>query len=127
MAQPGFWDKQELAKALIDESNSIKGWLEPWRALDGVVSDLRALVELLEEEDDAELAAEFAVEADAADEQENGHANRDQWVSEHRRDGPFVDRAGGFQGAVEQSEERTYESTEKPRDALHDELYSAKS
>ena len=60
MAQPGFWDKQEAAKAVIDESNSIKGWLEPWRALDGRVSDLRALVELLEEEDDAELEAEFA-------------------------------------------------------------------
>ena len=59
MAQPGFWDNQELAKAVIDESNSIKGWLEPWRALDGRVSDLRTLVELLEEEDDAELAAEF--------------------------------------------------------------------
>ena len=60
MAQPGFWDRQEAAKAVIDESNGIKGWLEPWRALDSCVSDLRALVELLEEEDDAELAAEFA-------------------------------------------------------------------
>jgi len=59
MAQPGFWDDQELARAVIDESNSIKGWLEPWLVLDGRVSDLRALVELLEEEDDAELAAEF--------------------------------------------------------------------
>ena len=59
MAQPGFWDNQELAKAVIDESNGIKGWLEPWRTLDDRVSDLCALVELLEEEDDAELAAEF--------------------------------------------------------------------
>jgi peptide chain release factor 2 len=59
MAQPGFWDNQELARTVIDESNSIKGWLEPWRVLDGRVSDLRALVELLEEEDDEELAAEF--------------------------------------------------------------------
>ena len=65
MAQPGFWDNQELARAVIDESNSIKGWLEPWRALDGRVSDLRALVELLEEEDDAELAAEFGSGLDA--------------------------------------------------------------
>ena len=59
MAQPGFWDNQELARTVIDESNGIKGWLEPWSVLDGRVSDLRALVELLEEEDDAELAAEF--------------------------------------------------------------------
>ncbi|MCH7533953.1 MAG: PCRF domain-containing protein, partial [Gemmatimonadetes bacterium] len=59
MAQPGFWDKQEAAKAVIDESNSIKGWLEPWRALDASVSNLRALVELLEEEDDDELGEEF--------------------------------------------------------------------
>lgn len=60
MAQPGFWDKQEAAKAVIEESNSIKSWLEPWQALDGRVSELRALVELLEEEDDEELAEEFA-------------------------------------------------------------------
>ena len=59
MAQPGFWDNQELARTVIDESNSIKGWLEPWRVLDGRVSDLRALAELLEEEDDEDLAAEF--------------------------------------------------------------------
>jgi len=59
MAQPGFWDSQELARSVIDESNSIKGWLAPWQVLDGRVSDLRALVELLEEEDDEELAAEF--------------------------------------------------------------------
>jgi peptide chain release factor 2 len=59
MVQQGFWDKQEQAKATIDEANRIKGWLEPWQSLDARVADLRALVELLEEEDDAELAIEF--------------------------------------------------------------------
>ena len=60
MAQPGFWGNQERAKAVIDEANGIKAWLDPWRALDHSVADLRALVELLEEEEDAELTVEFA-------------------------------------------------------------------
>ncbi|MEC7833794.1 MAG: PCRF domain-containing protein, partial [Gemmatimonadota bacterium] len=60
MVQPGFWDNQDQAKATIDESNRLKGWIDPWSSLDDRVSELTALVELLEEEEDAELDAEFA-------------------------------------------------------------------
>jgi peptide chain release factor 2 len=60
MAQPGFWDNQDQAKGTIDESNRIKRWVEPWTTLNDGVSELRALAELLEEEDDAELESEFA-------------------------------------------------------------------
>ncbi len=59
MVQPGFWDSQDQAKATIDESNRLKGWVDPWSNLDARVSELTALVELLEEEEDAELDAEF--------------------------------------------------------------------
>jgi peptide chain release factor 2 len=59
MTQPGFWDNQERAKSVIDESNRIKSWVEPWSALAERHAELVALAELLEEEDDAELAAEF--------------------------------------------------------------------
>ena len=59
MVQPGFWDSPDQAKATIDESNRLKGWVDPWSSLDARVSELTALVELLEEEEDADLAAEF--------------------------------------------------------------------
>ena len=59
MTAPTFWDDQEAARTVIDESNRLKSWIEPWNALSGRIDDLDALVELLEMEDDAELAAEF--------------------------------------------------------------------
>ena len=59
MAQPGFWDKQDKARETIEEANRIKGWLVPWRDLNKKVGDLKALVELLELEDDADLEAEW--------------------------------------------------------------------
>jgi len=58
MAQPGFWDKQEAARETIDESNRLKSWVEPWKALSAGVDDLQALAELLEEGEDEELSAE---------------------------------------------------------------------
>ena len=62
MAEPGFWDDQESARAVIDASNRLKGWVEPWKALADKGSELEALAELLEEEEDAELAGEFEQE-----------------------------------------------------------------
>jgi peptide chain release factor 2 len=59
MTQPGFWDDGESARAVIDESNRLKSWIEPWRALQARASELEALAELLEDEDDAELSTEF--------------------------------------------------------------------
>ena len=59
MAQPGFWDDQDGARGTIDESNRLKAWIEPWRGLSEKADELGALVELLEEEEDADLAAEF--------------------------------------------------------------------
>jgi peptide chain release factor 2 len=59
MAAPGFWDDPEAARTVIEESNRLKAWVEPWSALSGQASDLTALAELLESEEDAELAGEF--------------------------------------------------------------------
>jgi peptide chain release factor 2 len=59
MAQPGFWDHQEAARDTIAESNRIKAWVDPWNDLSAKVKELDALAELLAEEDDAELQAEF--------------------------------------------------------------------
>jgi peptide chain release factor 2 len=59
MAEPGFWDDQEKARETITLANRIKGWVEPWKELDEKVGDLKAMVELLEEEEDEELVAEW--------------------------------------------------------------------
>jgi peptide chain release factor 2 len=59
MAAPGFWDDAEAARGTIDEANRLKSWLGPWGTLAAKASDLEALAELLEEEDDTDLAAEL--------------------------------------------------------------------
>jgi len=59
MARPGFWDNQEKARETIAEANRIKVWAEPWDQLSRKATELRTLAELLEEEDDAELTAEW--------------------------------------------------------------------
>jgi len=65
MARPGFWDDQDRARATIEEANRIKGWVVPMREMAGRVGDLRGLAELLEEEDDEELEAEWERELEA--------------------------------------------------------------
>jgi peptide chain release factor 2 len=59
MAEPGFWDDQEKARQTITVANRIKSWVEPWKELDEKVGDLKAMAELLEEEEDEELVAEW--------------------------------------------------------------------
>jgi len=59
MTAPDFWDDQEAARAVIEESNRLKGWTEPWTELSEKVAELVAVVELLEMEEDSELAAEL--------------------------------------------------------------------
>jgi len=59
MAEPGFWYNQEKARETIGEANRIKAWVEPWTELRRRADDLGAMAELLEEESDAELLAEW--------------------------------------------------------------------
>jgi peptide chain release factor 2 len=62
MAAPGFWDDQESARASIEETKRLKAWVGPWTQLAKKASDLQAIADLLQEEEDAELAGEFARE-----------------------------------------------------------------
>ena len=59
MAKPGFWDNQDKARDTIAEANRLKSWVEPWTQLSQGLGDLRALLELLEMEEDADLLAEW--------------------------------------------------------------------
>jgi peptide chain release factor 2 len=59
MARPGFWDSPEQAREVIDESNRLKGWIEPFEELRGRVETLETLVELLADAEDQELEEEL--------------------------------------------------------------------
>ena len=59
MAGQGFWDDGEEARKLIAEANGIKEWVLPWCALDGKAGELGELRELLADEDDPDLEAEW--------------------------------------------------------------------
>ncbi len=59
MAAPGFWDRPDQAREVMEEANRLKGWLEPWKALDRKGADLEELAELLREEPDPELEGEW--------------------------------------------------------------------
>jgi peptide chain release factor 2 len=59
MAAPGFWNNQDSAQRTIEEAKRLKGWVSPWKQLDAKVGEIRAMADLLEEDDDAELTAEL--------------------------------------------------------------------
>jgi peptide chain release factor 2 len=65
MAAPGFWDHQEQARGVIEESNRLKGWIDPYRKLEQKSAELSELAELLEAEPDPELEAEWVHEIKA--------------------------------------------------------------
>jgi len=59
MTAPSFWDHQEEAREVMEETNRLKGWVEPWRALDSKANELLELAELLKAEGDSELEEEW--------------------------------------------------------------------
>jgi peptide chain release factor 2 len=62
MAEPGFWDAQDAARSIIAEANQLKAWVEPWTELDRKARELTELAELLEDEQDPDLEAEWTGE-----------------------------------------------------------------
>ena len=67
MAAPDFWDRPEKAREVMEEANRLKGWVEPWKELDGKPRELEELGELLQAEPDPELEEEWERERAAAE------------------------------------------------------------
>jgi peptide chain release factor 2 len=65
MASPGFWDNPEEARKVIDRSNRLKSWSEPWNRLSTKVDELQELAELLTRGEDEDLTAEIEDEVSA--------------------------------------------------------------
>jgi peptide chain release factor 2 len=65
MGEPGFWDRPDEAREVMSDANRLKGWLEPWGELDRKGTELLELAQLLREEPDPDLEAEWARELGA--------------------------------------------------------------
>jgi peptide chain release factor 2 len=86
MAVPTFWDDPEAARTLIATVNGLKQWTDPWSRLSSKVTELSELGELLEAEEDAALAEEWAAEVEslAKDLQDLELKNMLQGPDDHR-------------------------------------------
>ena len=68
MAAPGFWDDQERARAVIQEANSMKQWIEPYDRLSAQVRSLLEMEDLLAAEPDDGIGADVERELAQLDE-----------------------------------------------------------
>ncbi len=67
--QPGFWDDQAAAQDSLRTLSRAKAGLEPWDALFGRLEDAGVLLELAEEAEDEETAAEAAGELELCEQE----------------------------------------------------------
>ena len=59
MAQPGFWDDQQSAQKVIDESNDVKNKYESFMKLSEGIEEYELMLEIVEETGDDDLRAEL--------------------------------------------------------------------
>ncbi|MDQ0298267.1 peptide chain release factor 2 [Salibacterium salarium] len=59
MTEPGFWDRPEESKKVIDESNALKEKVNGYKELADAYDDLELSYELVKEEDDEDLKEEL--------------------------------------------------------------------
>jgi peptide chain release factor 2 len=67
MSEPNFWDNQETAREVIEESRDLKSWLEPWDRARAKSTELQELAELLASDPDPALEAEWTDEVTRLD------------------------------------------------------------
>jgi peptide chain release factor 2 len=65
MAEPDFWSDPGRARELIGQSNTLKEWTEPWSRLASKIQELIEIGELLAEEEDPALLAEWTREVNS--------------------------------------------------------------
>jgi len=69
MAAPGFWDHASKAQAVVVEFQRLSAELKPLKDLAAAADDLRALLELVEEDKSGETARELGLAAEALEQQ----------------------------------------------------------
>ena len=58
MAEPGFWDDSEAAQKVINENNANKETYDQFNELAQELEELELMVEMLQEEPDAQMQEE---------------------------------------------------------------------
>ncbi len=59
MTSPEFWENQDEAQKVIDESNQLKSYVEGFEEIEGKLENLEVSYELVKEENDRELFADL--------------------------------------------------------------------
>ncbi|AQW21836.1 peptide chain release factor 2 [Lentilactobacillus curieae] len=64
MAEPGFWDNQNEAQKLIDETNQMKTKVDSYSHLKSESDDLSVMLDLIGEDSDSDMESEFVDQQD---------------------------------------------------------------
>src|SRR4051812_48026546 len=62
MGEPGFWDNQQAAQGVVLQVKTLRGWIEPFDALDSRVTSGLELEEMLVSDHDDAMASELDAE-----------------------------------------------------------------
>ncbi len=71
MSDAAFWNDQEYAKDIVQQVKALKGWIDPWAALEGRVTSALELHEMLAIEADEDMIAELDTEVERIAEEMN--------------------------------------------------------
>ncbi len=61
--EPGYWDDPASARAVEKQIAAEQEWVDAWKKLERLADDVETLLELADEEEDADLEAEIEAEA----------------------------------------------------------------
>ncbi|MGI8510702.1 MAG: PCRF domain-containing protein, partial [Gemmatimonadaceae bacterium] len=67
MAVAGFWNDQETAQDVVQQTKLLRVWVEPFHSLDERVRSAAELNEMLRESPDAEMQAELDTDLESLD------------------------------------------------------------
>ena len=71
MAEPGFWNDQQSAQAVVQQVKSLKSWIDPFERIEGRLSSAQDLEAMLATDPDDDMSRELDSEvASLADELE---------------------------------------------------------
>ena len=69
MAEPGFWNDQQTAQAVVQQVKALKGWIDPFEKIEGRLNSAQDLEALLASDPDDEMSRELDAELTAVSEE----------------------------------------------------------
>jgi peptide chain release factor 2 len=98
MTAPGFWDRPEAAKGVIDRLKTARATVDPWKAFESRLSDAAVLLDLADEEGDAAAHGEVAQQVGALEEEWRRLELRTLLAGPHDAGGAFLQVQAGAGG-----------------------------